>query len=474
MPRRPQQNDWNVRKGIFMGQIGIIGGGASGLMAAIAAARAGEQVTVLEKRDRVGKKILVTGNGRCNLSNRDFDVERDYRSSADTAQLSGYFAQFGVEETLSFFARAGLSVTDRGGYLYPRSLQASSVLALLRGELERLGVEEICSCTVLGIQKKGRFCVSTDRGAFSFDRLILACGSSAGVSPKEGLGGFSWAKELGLSVQEPLPALTGLRCRESLFKSLAGVRCAGKVTLNVYAGRTEPEKDGQAGTHFGQGKRRAEETAPEASWQETGELQLTDYGISGIPVFQCSRHAAVALSKHKRVEAVLDFVPEYEEADWREFCVRQYHNCLGKSVLTLGCGILHRKIVQVLLERCGLKQNDVAGAETRKRIFSMFTLMRAFRVQVVSVNPMESAQVCAGGVSLSEVDERLEARRIPGLFLCGEMLDVDGRCGGYNLQWAWSSGYIAGCAAAKGMEKGNETKTRGRKRRHDQNTAVKA
>lgn len=422
-----------------MGNTGIIGGGASGMMAAIAAARAGEHVTILERRDRVGKKILATGNGRCNLSNRDFCVERDFRSASGTAQISRYFVQFGVEDTLSFFEKAGLITVEKGGYLYPRSLQAAAVLDLLRSELECLGVEMICSCKVTKIEKKHKFVVSTDQGEFFFDRLILACGSAAGTSPKEALGGFELAKRLGLSIEEPVPALTALRCRERFFKSLAGIRCAAGVTLQIYRKR---ETGGQPGPR---GKK-AE--MPEASYMEEGELQLTDYGISGIPVFQCSRYAAAALARGKRVEAILNFMPEYGEKEWQDFCKRQYHSCLGKSVMVLGSGILHKKLVQLLLGCCDLKQDDVVEERTRERIFSMFALMRSFPVEVISANPMESAQVCAGGVALSEVDEDLQVKRIPGLYLCGEMLDVDGRCGGYNLQWAWSSGHIAGSAAA--------------------------
>lgn len=190
--------------------------------------------------------------------------------------------------------------------------------------------------------------------------------------------------------------------------------------------------------------------------EETGELQLTDYGISGIPVFQCSRYASEALREKKKVEAYLDFLPEFSEEEWRTFCGEQYRRCLGKSVLALGCNMLHKKLVQVLLNLSGLKAEELVGKKTKVRIFDMFALMRSFRVQVLSTNPTESAQVCAGGVALSEVDGMLQAKRIPGLFLCGEMLDVDGRCGGYNLQWAWSSGYIAGSSAA---DRGKQGKT---------------
>lgn len=425
--------------GVGMGNTGIIGGGASGMMAAVVAASAGEKVTILERQDRIGKKLLATGNGRCNLSNRDFCVERDYRSQAPAGQLAACFSAFGVEETLSFFRERGLLTREKNGYLYPRSLQASAVLDFFRGELDRLAVRVVCSCTVTKIRKQKRFLVMTDQGEYVFDRLILACGSAAGTNVKAKLGGFELAKGLGLSVHEPFPSLVPLCCREPFFKQLAGVRCLARVSLGIYPAHAAGKRTISPTEH---------REMPESVHVEEGELQLTEYGISGIPVFQCSRYAVSALTEKKRVEAVIDFLPEYEQNEWETVCQKQYEGCLGKSVLLLGSGLLHKKIVQVLLSCCGLKPDEIVGERTRKRIFSMFAQMRAFLVQVTGYKPMENAQVCAGGVALSEVDGHMEVRKAPGLFLCGEMLDVDGRCGGYNLQWAWTSGYLAGNATA--------------------------
>lgn len=408
-----------------MKQIGIIGGGASGMMAAIAAAKSGAQVTILERRERLGKKILATGNGKCNLSNLDFCAERDYRGH-DVGQLAKYFERFGVEDTVSFFRNAGMLLTDRNGYLYPRSMQASAVLDLFLGELERLSVRVVCACGILEIKSGAKgFRVFTNQGTFVFDALILSCGSSAGMNGKEHFDGFDLARDLGLSVYEPLPALTALRCGERFFKTLAGVRCMAEVTLHIM------------------------DKSNMTAYKEYGELQLTDYGISGIPVFQISRYASEALYEKKQAEAVIDFLPEMEKQRWESFCRRQYEICKGKSVSLLGSGILHKKIIQVLMTECGLKPADIVSEKTKKRIFSMLERMRALKVSIVGINPIEHAQVCMGGVSMAQLDENLQARRIPGLFLCGEMLDVDGRCGGYNLQWAWSSGYVAGSAAAR-------------------------
>lgn len=417
-----------------MVRTGIIGGGASGMMAAAAAAGRGAQVTILEQRDRVGKKLLATGNGKCNLSNLDFCVPRDYRSR-DMQRLPSFFARFGVEDTLRFFRERGMCTVDKNGYLYPRCGQASAVLDLFREELLRLGVETVCSCRILKISKKGgRFQVATDRQPFFFDNLILSCGSPAGTKPSDHLGGYDLARSLGLSVYEPLPALTALRCRDSCFKALAGVRCMAGVGLHITGIETSLE------------------------FYEDGELQLTDYGISGIPVFQLSGYAGEALWEGKKVDAVINFLPEIPGEEWDGFCKAQYEFCLGRSAEQLGCGLVHKKIVHVLLAKCNLKPSAIVGPGNRKQIFAFLELMRRFPAEVISTNPMENAQVCMGGVALSEVDENLQAVKIPGLYLCGEMLDVDGRCGGYNLQWAWTSGFLAGSAAGTTELRNGRTK----------------
>lgn len=393
------------------------------MMAAIAAARSGACVTILERRDRLGKKILATGNGKCNLTNRDFCVSRDYRSH-DAKRLPGFFEQFGTEDTIRFFREMGVVTTEKNGYLYPRSQQASTVLEALLEEIARLKVSVICECEITDIRFQKKFLVSTNRGSFAFERLVLSCGSAAGSRAKEKLGGQEYALQLGLKTYQQLPALVQLRCREGFYKSLAGVRCMARVTLHIF------EKKGVR------------------SFQEYGELQLTDYGISGIPVFQCSRYASEALAEKRRVEAVINFLPEISDSEWEAFCTEQYERCLGRGVLGAVCGLIHKKVALVLLSRCNLKAEETVGRETKKRIFALFEMMRELHTEITGTNPVENAQVCMGGVSLAEVGEHLEAKKLPGLFLCGEMLDVDGRCGGYNLQWAWSSGHIAGLAAA--------------------------
>lgn len=409
-----------------MTRTGIIGGGASGMMAAIAAAQRGADVTVLERRDRVGKKLLATGNGRCNLGNLDMDVLRDYRSGS-AERLPAFFERFGTQEMLRFLEENGLYVTDKNGYLYPYSGQASSVLSFFLEQLEWLNIKVVCDTEIRSINKepssKSRFAVRTQEKTWHFDTLILSCGSPAGVPAREKLGGYELAQGLGLSVKKPLPALTALRCQEKFYKSLSGVRCPADITLFV---------------------------DKKAICAETGELQLTDYGISGIPVFQLSRYASEALSSKKEVSASIDFFPQLKPGQWEELCRRQYRVCEGMSAAFLVEGMLHKKLAAFFLSTSGLKPGDIVGPAAKKKIFQMFSRMRGLETHICAVNPVENAQVCMGGVRLAEVNDNLESIKIPGLFLCGEMLDVDGRCGGYNLQWAWTSGHIAGEEAAKG------------------------
>ena len=408
-----------------MRQIGIIGGGASGMMAAIAAANTSikdTEITILERRDRIGRKILATGNGKCNLGNTDFSPKRDYRSH-DPYRLPEFFARFQTSDTIRFFEERGLYLTEKNGYLYPYSGQASTVLDFFREELERKKVRIVCDCRIqkLCMQKSG-WQVFTDQGQYHFDRLIISCGTAAGIPPKEALGTGSLTAAFAFKQYPYLPALTALRCEEKFYKSIAGVRCPAAITVEI-PGRKK--------------------------LCESGELQLTDYGISGIPVFQLSAAVSEALQTNKKISASIDFFPAVPLSKWNEFCCRQYQACCGKHVRFLAQGILPSKLAQLFIERSPLKAQDIVTAANKNAVFSMLQNMRALKTVVIGTNPAQNAQVCTGGISLQEVTDDLEAKRFPGLYLCGELLDVDGRCGGYNLQWAWTSGQIAGTASAR-------------------------
>ena len=395
------------------------------MMAAIAAANISSkdtQITILERRDRIGRKILSTGNGKCNLGNTDFSPRRDYRSH-DPYRLPDFFVRFQTSDTIRFFEENGLYLTEKNGYLYPYSGQASAVLDFFREELERKKVRIVCDCTIQKLrEQKSSWQVLTDQGQFHFDRLILSCGTAAGTPPKEALGTGDLVTPFVFKQYPYLPALTALRCAEKFYKSIAGVRCPAAITVEI------------------PGKKKL---------CETGELQLTDYGISGIPVFQLSAAVSEALQQHKKIDVSIDFFPAVPLSKWEEFCSRQYRACLGKTVRFLAQGILPSKLAQLFIDRSPLKAQDIVTTANKNAVFSMLQNMRALKTVVTGTNPAQNAQVCTGGISLQEVTDDLEAKRFPGLYLCGELLDVDGRCGGYNLQWAWTSGQIAGTAAAR-------------------------
>lgn len=425
-------------------RIGVIGGGAAGILAAIYAARAGAAVTILEKRDSLGKKIMVTGNGKCNLSNLSFCSTRDYNCS-DKEKLASVFEQFGVQDTLDFFHGIGLMTSDKDGYVYPRSGQAQTVVTVLLNELKCLNVKLCPGSQVKRIyclnkngkqlwqgpdkredpaegKQKAPFIVVTTEKEYYFDSLILACGSAAGTRKKEGLGGYWYAQMLGHQITDLVPALVQLRCVGHDFLKIAGIRQEAKAVLSCEDGR---------------------------SYEESGEIQITDYGLSGIPIFQFSRFAAEEIRRGHKPVITLDFYPEITPDDWKEFCSRRFESFLGRSIMECFCGLIHNKLAILLLEENGLDPQKTMTWEDLDPVINAMMQLKCFISTVADTNPLENAQVCAGGVLLDEVSPRLESLHAPGLFFAGEMLDVDGRCGGYNLQWAFSSGALAGMSASQ-------------------------
>ena len=290
---------------------------------------------------------------------------------------------------------------------------------------------------------------------FSFDRVVLACGGKAAPRTGSDGSGHELARQLGHSLVPTVPALVQLKCREEYLKSVAGVRAEARLTV------------------FRKGVPVAE---------ERGELQLTEQGISGIPVFQLSRVVNYILAgggeaaangqaserKGRRrenlgpnlgteerspgegVEMRIDFLPDYSEEDFRLLCARRELLQGQRTVEEFFTGMLHKKLMLLFARLAGLKVTEDIAVVDKKKVAEVYRLCRDWRVHVVGNNGYDSAQVCAGGIPLEELTESLESRKAPGVYFAGEILDVDGKCGGYNLQWAWCSGYLAGCAAAKG------------------------
>lgn len=404
-------------------QVIIIGGGASGLVAAIAAARQGAEVTILEHMDRVGKKILSTGNGRCNITNLTMRAEC-YRCGQKNFPMR-VIDKFSVWDTLTFFDEIGIVTKSKNGYIYPNSEQASSVLDALRMETEHLGVRVITSCQVKRARKvgKGGFLIETDQGDYRGQRLILATGSKAAPVTGSDGSGYELAKSFGHRVILPLPALVQLRCEGKHFKQLAGIRCEAAVQL-IADGKT------LAG--------------------DEGELQLTDYGISGIPTFQISRYASVALAAGSQVSVLVDFLPSKSMEETRQFILQRSVQLGYRSCGDFLTGVLNKKLAGVLLKLSGISPEIPVSQVKPANWERLIRQLKHFEAVVTATNSFEQAQICCGGVDTREIRaESLESKLVPGLHLVGELLDVDGICGGYNLQWAWSTGMLAGSWAGR-------------------------
>ncbi len=400
------------------------------MAAAISAAREGACVTLYERNDRLGKKILATGNGKCNLSNESLSIE-DYHS--DNMTLVGQcLERFGIGETLDFFHSLGLMIKARNGYLYPKSEQASSVLDVLRMAVERYGVKVVYETRINSLKKRkdGRFEVDWEGqisdAKIAYDCVIIACGSKA--APKTGSdgSGYKLAKQMGLKVTEVVPALVQLHCREDYCKAIAGVRAEAQIHI----------RDGR-----------------ESIVKEQGELQLTEYGISGIPVFQLSGQVNLLLreKKSRELTAEIDFLPEFSRVDWEQFVAKRMDEIADRksdTVESFLTGMLHKKLMLLFIKLAGLKTNTLVIDAAKEQLLEVFELCRRFTLHITGSNSYDNAQICAGGVSMNEVSASLEALTVKGLYLAGEVLNVDGRCGGYNLQWAWTSGCLAGRAAA--------------------------
>lgn len=413
-----------------MRSIGIIGGGASGLMAAIAAARnRNAHVFLLEQNALVGKKILSTGNGRCNLTNEKMNAAC-YRSE-DIEQVEAVLGSFGYEDTLRVFEQLGLCFRSKDGYIYPFSNQAAAVRDVLLMESRRLGVEIRTEVCVSGISMAGPpqcrpsqkiFRIATDKGEFFADKAILSAGGKAAAKPGAAGGGYAMAQSFGHSLAPVVPALVQLKVKSHPLAKAAGVRVDAKVT--AFAGE-------------------------EALSSDTGEVQITSYGISGIPVFQISRYAAKALYEKKPVRAELDLLPETAEEELKELLLKRKMRNEKMEAAEYLTGIFHSKLIPELLRLAGITPHVWMYKVTEEEIFRLAKVLKRTDLVIADTNGFANAQVCAGGVRLREIDERtMESRLQKGLYITGELLDADGMCGGYNLQWAWATGYMAGSFAS--------------------------
>ena len=418
-------------------RVAVIGGGASGCMAAITAAQAGADVHIFEKNEKPGKKLYATGNGRCNLTNLHMDDSCYHTRTADkngSSLIHSAIERYSPADQIRFFADLGVPVYDRDGYVYPRTNQAQTVVRALEKRIAALGIRVHTGCPVRKIRRSQQgtkaddavfYVDCNDREARAFDTVILCTGGMAGPQYGTTGDGYRLAASFSHKISTPLPALTALECRGQFLKRAAGVRCRAAVTL--YTGNDKKQiREGR----------------------EEGEVQMTDYGISGIPVMQISGIAARLLESKQRVFVQIDFLPEFSDSAFSDEIERRMREDRSQMLGDLFLGLVHKKILDLLLAEKGLQAEMKARRIDDAGIRQILQSMREYTLEVIQVKSFKQAQVTSGGILLEDTDADFQSRLQPGLFFAGEVLDVDGRCGGYNLQWAFATGYIAGLAAA--------------------------
>ena len=402
-------------------EIAVIGGGASGMMAAITARKSGKEVVILERKDRILKKVLITGNGRCNMTNMNADISNYF--GKNISSVENILNSFNPQDTMDFFNGLGIVCNEENrGKVYPLSGQASSVVDALRFEAERLGIKIETEFYVRKIEKDGfKFKIySEDRKKIEAGRVILAAGGQSYPELGSNGSGFELAKELGHSVTRLSPSIVQLKTEKNQVKGLQGIKTDVAVTA------------------YGDNKKIC---------IYDGELLFTDYGISGNVVFNIS----FVMPLYKNVEFEIDFMEKFDYNELYEILKERKKIMSHLTMENYFNGMINKKLGQFLSKVSGIEKlskpvKDLNDSDIRK----LCTVLKKYRVKILETTGFKNAQVTAGGVSLDEVNtETLESKIVKGLYFSGEVLDVYGECGGFNLQWAWASGYIAGENAAK-------------------------
>ncbi len=402
----------------------IVGGGAAGMMAAISARRAGADVTILERNPRVGKKILATGNGRCNFTNIYAGVE--YYHGNNPEFVLGALSVFNAQHAISFFEELGIAhKVENHGRVYPMSDQASSILDVLLYELTTTGINVVCDALVKNIVPlRDGFRIETENaGAFHCDSVVVATGGKAMPSSGSDGNGYDLVSRLGHTITDIFPALVQLMLEGSFFKRIDGVKFVGTAEI-LHGGKSIAS--------------------------DSGDILFTNYGVSGPPILQISRKAGEFLKKGSEAILKITVLDTLSDRELRELLKGRFEAAPHKSIEFSFVGLINKRLIPVILMEAGIsdirRPVSTLTPEEQERIA---TLLKDWRFKIRGTKSWPSAQVTAGGVDTSEIDPyTMESKLVKGLFFAGEIMDIDGQCGGFNLQWAWSSGYVAGMNAA--------------------------
>ncbi|NLX63854.1 MAG: NAD(P)/FAD-dependent oxidoreductase [Clostridiaceae bacterium] len=402
----------------------VVGGGAAGMTAAISAGRFGTDVTILEKNPRVGKKILATGNGRCNFTNVNADISC-YNGNNPKFALSA-LSGFSADDTIRFFEELGIEhKVEESGKVFPMSDQASSILDVLLYELNSIGVNIICDTNVKDILKRdNKFIIRADGGKeYTADKVILAPGGKAMPSSGSDGSGYELAKKLGHTITDIFPALVQIMLEGQYFKRIDGVKFVG--TAEIIQNNKSVAKD-------------------------RGDILFTNYGVSGPPILQISRKAGELLNQGKEVYVKLDIMDNMSLDEVKSIINKRFGYNPEKSVEFSFVGLINKRLIPVILAESGI--DDIkrpVSTVSAKELENIARLLKDWRFKIRGTKSWPSAQVTAGGVVTDEIDPKtMESKLVKGLYFAGEIMDIDGLCGGFNLQWAWSSGFIAGKSAA--------------------------
>lgn len=399
-----------------MREVLVIGGGAAGMMAALTAAEGkNNRVVLLERQQRVGRKLLATGNGRCNLTNLGADIMYYHGEQPDFVRPA--LRLLPPTETLALFRSFGLlTVTEESGRVYPLSDSASSVLDVLRFQLMQRGVELRCASPAREIRReKGGFSVRCDEETLRADALIVACGGAAGKKLGGVTDGYELLAPLGHRRTKLFPSLVQLVTEPDYPRALKGIRA--DAFLRLLRGR-------------------------EILAQTRGEVQFSERGVSGPAAFELSRAVSTG---GEGLFLTLDFLSDYTDAQLRALLTARRESLPDLEASELLTGLVHNRLGKMLLRYSGVDTKKSVGALNDRELAHAADACKNFRLPLRGTEGFDSAQVTAGGLRTADFDpETMQSRLVPGLYVCGELLDIDGDCGGFNLQWAWASGRLAG------------------------------
>lgn len=397
----------------------VVGGGASGLVAAIYAAKGGNNVTIIERNNTPLKKLLITGNGKCNYFNENMDLSHYHSSNKEN--LENIINAKNIKEILEFFGSIGIIPKIKNGYYYPCSNMALSIKNALLKEAELYSIKIINNLLITEIKKENKFIIKGDKESIEADAIILATGGMA--APKTGSdgNGYKLAQRFNHSVIKPFPSLVKLKGKGNYFKAWDKVRC--EAILSLYENNQFIK-------------------------EEKGELQLTDEGISGVCAFNLSTYIARGLEKKKEEKVLINFVPFFNCTSISEvlsFLEKRSEVVTGRTVEELLESVLNYKVLKVLLDTAGINPLKYYDELNKKEKYSLAENLFAFPLIINNVGTFEEAQVSSGGIPLSEIDtQNMESKKTEDLYLIGELLDVNGDCGGYNLAFAFITGMLAG------------------------------